>query len=278
MGPASTFNVIEAGLWATFASLTAVFGGRVGGMTPRLRASLSASFLAFAISDLIECSTGAWWRPPGLLVYKGVCLLGILGSYLALRRNQRPAAVPCPTADTARSAIRRPRVGIAWVMGIIAITALNLGAIRAVTDRPNPMIDLLAEGALPMANVLALGLLVGYRHLGSRSFLVGFEAFGAVALAFYVASILSMSDRASFGPIIVDSYLRLERKLWPPWWSRTVPRVVIASSALSLWLTWPQLAFALVGGFLTRLTAPSRGASPGGRGGDQGGGSCERIG
>jgi hypothetical protein len=134
MDPAGTFNVFEASLWATFASLAAVFGGRVGGMTPRLRASLSASFLAFGISDLIECSTGAWWRPPGLLVYKGVCLLGILGSYLALRRNQRRAAVPCPIAATARAAGRRPRFGIAWVMVVVAIIALDLGAIRAASD------------------------------------------------------------------------------------------------------------------------------------------------
>jgi len=70
-----------------------VFGGRVRGMTPRLRILLSVSFLAFGISDLIELSTGAWWRPPGLLVFKGVCLLGIVGSCLSLRRNQRPAPV-----------------------------------------------------------------------------------------------------------------------------------------------------------------------------------------
>jgi hypothetical protein len=278
MDPSSAFNVFEAGLWATFAWLTAVFGSRVGGMTPRLRASLSASFLAFGISDLIECSTGAWWRPPGLLVYKGLCLLGIVGSYLAVRRNQQPAAVPSPTAATATAAVRRPRVGIAWVMMIIAIAALNMGAIRVVSDHANAQTDLLASGTLPMANLLAFGLLVGHRRHGSRSFLVGFEAFGALALAFYVASILSLSDRASFGQMIVDGYLWLDQKLWAPGSARTIPRVAIAASALSLWLTWPQLTFALLGGFLTRLTAPSRGAFPGGRRGGQNEGSCLRIG
>ncbi len=91
MDPVDSFNIFEAGLWATFALLTAAFGGRVRGVTPGLRALLSASFLAFGTSDLVELSTGAWWRPPGLLVYKGVCLLGIIGSCLSLRRNQRPA-------------------------------------------------------------------------------------------------------------------------------------------------------------------------------------------
>jgi hypothetical protein len=129
-----------------------------------------------------------------------------------------------------------------------------------------------------MANVLAFGLLIGYWRRGSRSFLVGFEALGALALAFYVASILSLSDGASLGQMIVGGYLWLDQKLWPPGSARTIPPVVFAASALSLWLSWPQLIFAIVGGFLTRLTAPSRGASPGARKGDQGGGSCLRIG
>jgi len=94
MDPVNTFNIFEAGLWATFALLTAVFGGRVRGMTPRLRTLLSASFLAFGTSDLIELSTGAWWRPPGLLFYKSVCLLGIVGSCLSLRRNLTRRDIP----------------------------------------------------------------------------------------------------------------------------------------------------------------------------------------
>ena len=93
MDPVDTFNIFEAGLWSTFGLLTAVFGGPVRGMTPGLRILLSVSFLAFGISDLIEFSTGAWWRPPGLLVYKGLCLPGIVGSCLCLRRNRRPVLV-----------------------------------------------------------------------------------------------------------------------------------------------------------------------------------------
>jgi hypothetical protein len=38
-----------------------------------------------------------------------------------------------------------------------------------------------------MANVLAVGILVGQQSPRSRPFLLGFEAFGAMALAFYVA-------------------------------------------------------------------------------------------
>ena len=38
-----------------------------------------------------------------------------------------------------------------------------------------------------MANVLAVGILIGQRRPGSRPFLLGFEAFGAMALAVFVA-------------------------------------------------------------------------------------------
>jgi hypothetical protein len=130
-----------------------------------------------------------------------------------------------------------------------------------------------------MANVLAFGLLVGCRRRGSRSFLVGFEAFGALALAFYVTSILSLSGRASFAQVILGGYLWLAWDLWQIGAAQTIPRVVIAYSALSLWLTWPQLAFALVGGFVTRLPAPLRERpSPGDPGGIERRGPIERIG
>jgi hypothetical protein len=165
--------------------------------------------------------------------------------------------------------VRGPRIPIAWVMVVTAIAALNLGAIRAVSDHLGPTSGMLAIGALPMANVLAFGLLVGCLHRGSRPFLVGFEAFGALALAFYVTAILSPSHRESVPQMIVLGYMWLAWDLWPTGAARTIPRMLIAYSALSLWITWPQLALAVVGGFFTRLPAPLRERpSPGGRGGD----------
>jgi hypothetical protein len=76
----AAFNRAEAGLWAAFALATALAGGRVRGLTPRLRIGLVAAFLAFGVSDLIEAWTGAWWRPPALLVLKGACLLAIVAA------------------------------------------------------------------------------------------------------------------------------------------------------------------------------------------------------
>ena len=56
-----------------------------------------------------------------------------------------------------------------------------------------------------MANVLAVGILIGQQRPGSRPFLLGFEAFGAMALAFYVALVSFFPD--SYEPI--GSYLAL---------------------------------------------------------------------
>jgi hypothetical protein len=92
MDLASAFNIFEAGLWIVFAVLIAARGRSVRGMTLRLRVLLAVSFLAFGVSDIIEFRTGAWWRPPGLLVYKGLCLAGILGGFVALLRNRRPSS------------------------------------------------------------------------------------------------------------------------------------------------------------------------------------------
>ena len=80
------------------------------------------------------------------------------------------------------------RFRIAWLMVFVAIVALNFVAIRRYVDLRIPLQrGILGLGALPMANVLAVGLLIGQRRPGTHPFLLGFEAFGAVALALYVA-------------------------------------------------------------------------------------------
>ena len=58
------------------------------------RASWVAAVLliAFGISDLIEIQTGAWWRPPELLIFKGLCLVGLIASTARVIALQRLAA------------------------------------------------------------------------------------------------------------------------------------------------------------------------------------------
>ena len=83
------------------------------------------------------------------------------------------------------------RFPLAWLMAIVALAALDLGAIRAAWDHPNGPDLLLCMAILPIASALAVGLLIGHRYCVSRQFLVGFEAFGAAVVAFLIAAILS---------------------------------------------------------------------------------------
>jgi hypothetical protein len=143
------------------------------------------------------------------------------------------------------------RFPIAWLMAIIALAALNFGAIRAALDYPGGPNVLLCIVGLPMANALAVGLLIGRRHRGSRQFLVGFEACGAAMLGFLIVAIVSGKDW-------VWSYLTLATEpiraaLGPTGGGKwTAIRLLVARSFLSVWATLPQLTLALIGGFLSR--------------------------
>jgi hypothetical protein len=83
-----------------------------------------------------------------------------------------------------------PRFRIAWLMVAVAIAAVDFAATRAVLsdlyDGARDTALLLLLGALPMANVLAVGMLIAYPRPTSRPFLLGFEIFGALALALYI--------------------------------------------------------------------------------------------
>jgi hypothetical protein len=86
-------------------------------------------------------------------------------------------------------------------MVVIAITALDIvisqPLLRSVLGGTRPSPDTpwqLIVGALPMANLLAVCLLIGLRRPSGRRFLLGFGVFGAAALAIYVALASSYPD------------------------------------------------------------------------------------
>ena len=104
-------------------------------------------------------------------------------------------------------------------------------------------------GCLPMANVLVVGLLIGHRHRGNRQFLLGFEAFGATALAVYLALAIRFPEE-----LLLDSYLELAAAP-----CRTVigyflraGDIPISVVVWAVMLVLPQVTFALIGGFLFR--------------------------
>ena len=145
--------------------------------------------------------------------------------------------------------MKSPRFRIAWLMVAVAMAALDFAAIGAILGSGADDIGIfLLLGALPMANVLAVGLLIGQRRSESSPFLVGFEAIGAIALALYIAA-LSHHPRQ-----LVSSYLHplirvLEQNIGRDRPLVFMPVLLIGSVVM---LGVPQLAFALLGGFLFR--------------------------
>src|SRR4051794_30757557 len=145
-----------------------------------------------------------------------------------------------------------PRFRIAWIMLVVALTALDLGALRAVLDLNSRFLFMLCVVVLPMANILAIGLTLAFLRPRSRHFLRGFEVFGAMALALFF--VVAMRDE-----VLVHSYLIPPMALYqatigpPPPIRQNWPsyQFLIGFCLLSLWATWPQFTFALVGGFLS---------------------------
>lgn len=86
------FNHLESVLW--FALATAPLMAEILSKQRyyrRNRLGASATFLLFAISDLIEARTRAWWRPVDLLVLKGLCVASLLGHFLWYQNLRRQA-------------------------------------------------------------------------------------------------------------------------------------------------------------------------------------------
>ena len=91
MDIAAGFNFFEAILWFSLAAFILIFGVLRGKIVVGQRKTflfLSAVLLLFGISDLIEMKTGAWWSPIWLLLYKGVCIIGIIIGFGFLYKNR----------------------------------------------------------------------------------------------------------------------------------------------------------------------------------------------
>ena len=84
-------NHVEAGLWSTIgvAMLIASFKQRGVIRTDCILAGVT--FLLFGGSDLIEATTGAWWRPWWLFAWKALCVLVFLVLLVRYARRRRRA-------------------------------------------------------------------------------------------------------------------------------------------------------------------------------------------
>ena len=83
------FNGGEAILWMALATILAVHSRTASSNLRRASWVAAILLVAFGLSDLIEIQTGAWWQPPALLIFKGLCLVGLIAStawIIALQR------------------------------------------------------------------------------------------------------------------------------------------------------------------------------------------------
>ena len=83
------FNAVEAAWWFLVSMVVAVRGGRMCGFTIRTRVVAALLLAAFGVSDLVEMQTGAWWRPPGLLFLKAVCVGGLIACGVVVLKRRR---------------------------------------------------------------------------------------------------------------------------------------------------------------------------------------------
>jgi hypothetical protein len=86
MDIAAIFNYFEAGLWFTIALIVFLKINNHNPELKKLAIIVSISFAVFSISDVIEASTGAWWRPVWLLVLKALCLLSFIYCWIKYRK------------------------------------------------------------------------------------------------------------------------------------------------------------------------------------------------
>ncbi len=70
-------NQAEALVWFLFAARYAWKIKQANAGLARWLGFGSLTFLVFGISDWVEIETGGWWKPWWLLVWKGLCVLGI---------------------------------------------------------------------------------------------------------------------------------------------------------------------------------------------------------
>jgi hypothetical protein len=78
MNIAEIFNYFESGLWFSIALIVFLRRQNPNVELKKLAIIVSISFAFFGVSDVIEASTGAWWRPLWLLALKALCICSFI--------------------------------------------------------------------------------------------------------------------------------------------------------------------------------------------------------
>ena len=87
-----TFNQFEVVLWIVCAGICLLHGLR--NKQVRLPSLIACgAFLLFSGSDAMEITTGAWWRPWWLFVWKAACVVTLLGTAVCGYLTNRDTAI-----------------------------------------------------------------------------------------------------------------------------------------------------------------------------------------
>ena len=87
---AEFFNFAEALLWLAFAGALLLCRQKYLPLHGKNRILLvSALFVTFGISDFVEMSTGAWWKPWWLFLWKAINTAALAYMTVALLRTKR---------------------------------------------------------------------------------------------------------------------------------------------------------------------------------------------
>ena len=92
----TVFNAIEAAWWT---GLGVLCWRKGRGAWTSVSRTAAIFFLFFAVSDVIEIQTGAWWQPWWLASAKGACLVGLTACGAWAWRIRRKSMLP-PSASS----------------------------------------------------------------------------------------------------------------------------------------------------------------------------------
>jgi hypothetical protein len=84
----AAFNLIEAVFWIILAIVLAWHSWSSRASTKRLGMIAALALAAFAVSDIVEIQTGAWYRPLWLLAWKAACLIILAACYVRYRQTR----------------------------------------------------------------------------------------------------------------------------------------------------------------------------------------------
>lgn len=88
MSSVDLFNLFEVYLWSIM-GIGFLISAAVKPTNRWSAIAAGITLILFGVSDWIELSTGAWWKPWWLFVWKAICVVSLLGLGAAAYQQQK---------------------------------------------------------------------------------------------------------------------------------------------------------------------------------------------